>query len=278
MSSSSEAGLLARADSTDRELVRLRAQLDDLLDGLDAAESTWSDGLTTVAPDYRPRRNLVHYWSIRQNDLRELQGRLAAFGLSSLGRSEPHVEATLRVVRSAVVAILEDTCRPPEPAVVSADEGRGLLRRRSIGLLGQAPADRRTRIMVTLPSQAATDPDLIRRLLVRGMNVARINCAHDDADAWRAMVGHVRRASEATGRSCVVAVVVLDDILCRMAEHHYKKNALLRQLHSWRPARCRDPHRGPRHKASSPLLALRRKVIRPTNDLTAWDFRPLRCR
>ena len=31
------------------------------------------------------------------------------------------------------------------------------------------------------------------------------------------------------------AVVVLDDILCRMAEHHYKKNALLRQLHSWRP-------------------------------------------
>ena len=31
------------------------------------------------------------------------------------------------------------------------------------------------------------------------------------------------------------AVVVLDDILCRMAEHHYKKDALLRQLHSWRP-------------------------------------------
>jgi pyruvate kinase len=30
------------------------------------------------------------------------------------------------------------------------------------------------------------------------------------------------------------AVVVLDDILCRMAEHHYKKNALLRQLNSWR--------------------------------------------
>ena len=31
------------------------------------------------------------------------------------------------------------------------------------------------------------------------------------------------------------AVVVLDDILRRMAEHHYKKKALLRQLHSWRP-------------------------------------------
>jgi pyruvate kinase len=30
------------------------------------------------------------------------------------------------------------------------------------------------------------------------------------------------------------AVVVLDDILSRMSEHHYKKNALLRRLHSWR--------------------------------------------
>ncbi len=31
------------------------------------------------------------------------------------------------------------------------------------------------------------------------------------------------------------AVVVLDDILRRMTEHHYKKKALLRQLRSWRP-------------------------------------------
>jgi pyruvate kinase len=29
------------------------------------------------------------------------------------------------------------------------------------------------------------------------------------------------------------AVVVLDDILTRMADHHYKKTALLSQLHSW---------------------------------------------
>ena len=33
------------------------------------------------------------------------------------------------------------------------------------------------------------------------------------------------------------AVVVLDDILTRMADHHYKKTALLSQLHSW----YRDP-------------------------------------
>ena len=205
--SSHEAGLLARDDPTDRELVRLLGQLDDLLESLDAGESEWSDWLATVVPDYRPSaRNMVHYWVIRQHDLRELQDRLAAFGLSSLGRSESHVEATLRLVRSAVVAVLEDTWHPPEPAAVSAEEGRELLRRRAVELLGPAPAGREARIMVTLSSEAATDPDLIRGFVERGMNLARINCAHDNADAWRAMARNVRHASAVTGRSCLVAM------------------------------------------------------------------------
>ena len=31
------------------------------------------------------------------------------------------------------------------------------------------------------------------------------------------------------------AVTVLDDILCRMTEHHHKKSALMRRLRSWHP-------------------------------------------
>lgn len=202
-----ETGLWARNDPTDRELVRLLAQLDDLLESLEAAEQEWSEWLPTVAPEFRvSARNILHYWAIRQHDLRDLQARLGSFGLSTLGRSEPHVEATLRLVRSAVVAILEDTWRPPEPAAVSPEHGRELLRRRAVELLGPAPAGRETRIMVTLPSEAATDPDLVRRLVECGMNVARINCAHDDADAWRAMARNVRHASAVTGRCCLVAM------------------------------------------------------------------------
>ena len=205
--SSHQPRLLARDDPADRELVRLLGELDELLERLEAAESTWSDWLAAVAPGYRASaRNIVHYWAIRQIGLRELQARLAAFGLSSLGRSEPHVEATLRIVRSALVAILEETWHPPEPAAVGAEEGRELLRCRTVELLGPAPAGRDTRIMVTLPSEAATKPDLVPGLVERGMNVARINCAHDDANAWRAMAGHVRHASAATGRSCLVAM------------------------------------------------------------------------
>jgi hypothetical protein len=63
----------------------------------------------------------------------------------------------------------------------------------AIYLVGPEPADRVTRIMVTLLSSAATNPTLVRELVERGMNIARINCAHDDTEAWRSMAGHVGR-------------------------------------------------------------------------------------
>jgi pyruvate kinase len=56
--------------------------------------------------------------------------------------------------------------------------------------------------MVTLPSEAATDPQLVETLLKEGMDVARINCAHDDASAWLAMIRNIRQAQSTTGRPC----------------------------------------------------------------------------
>lgn len=42
--------------------------------------------------------NLAHYLSLRSQDLRPLQERLARAGLSSLGQGEPHVIANLERV------------------------------------------------------------------------------------------------------------------------------------------------------------------------------------
>lgn len=192
---------------TSRQLTRLRDDVDELLDQLSAAERTWSRQLARVADEHRPSaRNMVHYWAIRQIDLRELQTRLSARGLSSLGRSEQHVEATLMSVRSAITAMLGEGFNPTPTADSPSDVGNGLLRARTQNLLGPDPTDRVTRIMVTMPSTAATDPVLVRRLVERGMDIARINCAHDDADAWRSMARHVRQAAEATGRRCLLAM------------------------------------------------------------------------
>jgi pyruvate kinase len=199
----------SRPTSPDAEsqLVRLQEDVDQLLANLDEAETLWSPWLAAVAPaNQRSARNLVRYWAIRQCDLRDLQGRLADFGLSSLGRAEAHVGAALLLVQAAIDAMLGKEWHRPGPATVGIGEGSRLLRLRTKELLGPAPPGRSTRIMVTLPSEAATNPDLVAALVQRGMNVARINCAHDDATAWRDMSRNVRQAAAASGRSCLIAM------------------------------------------------------------------------
>ena len=190
-----------------QQLIDIREQVDDLLMRLSDAESSWRGWLSAVAPERRPSaRNLVHYWAIRQFDLRDLQASLALFGLSSLGSSESHVQATLAAVRSAIAAILDEGRQPPPPSVVPIEQGPEILRQRTVELLGPRPAHRATRIMVTLPSEAATDLHLVNEFVRRGMNIARINCAHDDIEAWHAMARHVRQAAASARTPCLVAM------------------------------------------------------------------------
>ncbi len=149
-------------------------------------------------------RNLAAYVGLRRLDLRDLQTRLAPLGLSSLGRCEGHVEASLEAVALALDAFLGTAVDPERRRQVMEDmeAQRNRLEANTEELLGPAPGHRRTRIMVTLPSEAATDPSLVRDWLARGMDCARINMAHDGPVAWEAMAQHVRRAVSVTGRPC----------------------------------------------------------------------------
>ena len=82
--------------------------------------------------------------------------------------------------------------------------GEDMLHRHSEAVLGPRPAGRETRILVTLSKRAAEDPAHVENLVLTGMNCARINCAHDDADVWAAMIANVRAAAHAHGRTCLV--------------------------------------------------------------------------
>lgn len=189
------------------DLDLLHEYVTELLDDIDSAELAAAPLIDMVTTGHRPSAtNLVHYWELRQLDLRALQGRLAERGLSSLGRSEGHVRATLCSVAAAIDALRGDPARPAEEFSAGFGVGARLLAENAEALLGPQPGDRRARIMVTLPSEAATDPALVARLVDSGMAVARINCAHDDAHAWAAMAGHVRRAALAAGRTCLIAM------------------------------------------------------------------------
>ena len=194
-------------DTGAAQLDLLQQEVSALLDQLGNAELRWRQWTDPVAPEHRRSAiNLVHYWALRQTDLRGLQQRLAEFGLSSLGRSEAHVQATLLRVAAAIAAMRDAELRGAAEAIVSFEDGARLLAGNSEALLGPAPADRAARIMVTLPSEAATDPHLVDGLITAGMRIARINCAHDDPAAWAAMAAHVRAVADAHGRSCLVAM------------------------------------------------------------------------
>ena len=151
--------------------------------------------------------NLAHYLAVRRHDVRDLQRDLAALGLSSLGRMEAHVMASLDAVRE-VLLLLRGSPVPPDPMVaapVGFDTGDALLAEHSLSILGARRPQRNTRIMVTMPSEAASDAQFVRDLLGRGMDIMRVNCAHDDAQVWAQMVRNLRDAERAVGRSCRVS-------------------------------------------------------------------------
>jgi len=146
-------------------------------------------------------RNLTHYLTLRSVDLRPLQEQLTRLGLSSLGRSEAHVLANLDKVLGLLHRLTGQRWKdrsPEEPiGSVSSD---AVLKLHTGKLLGAVPADRTTRIMVTLPSEAAIDIAVVQDMVNAGMDIARINCAHDGPQDWKAMAQYVREAARLAQR------------------------------------------------------------------------------
>jgi pyruvate kinase len=179
-------------------------QLDKLhQDALDL-ETKFSPAIKEVHPSFRKSaRNLMHYLSLRQHDIRQLQQDLAQLGLSSLGRAEGHVLASLQAVHDLLCNLLECTIIKKQLSV-TYNESSELLAKHTNELLGPAPKKRGTRIMVTFSTDLADDHELVKRMLLAGMDCARINCAHDNEQVWEAMVESIRKAEEETGRSCKI--------------------------------------------------------------------------
>jgi pyruvate kinase len=187
-----------RIDALIREVGALR-------DSALALEREHAAALAVLPEERRASaRNLLHYLAVRQHDLRELQEDLAELGLSSLGRLEPHALASIDAVLAALRRFAGRADASEAAAPADFGTGARVLAARTEHLLGPVPKDRRVRVMVTMPSEAAERPALVRDLLAAGMDVMRINCAHDGPDAWRRMVANLRAAELEIGRQCRV--------------------------------------------------------------------------
>lgn len=185
----------------------LLARLDALLEALDKAEAEHGDLIDAVAPGHRVGAvNLVHYGALRRHDMRTLQLELRDVGVTSLSTSEAGVRPTVQAARTVVAALRGDAgpwdLDATRRTIAQGDE---LLRVHSEAVFGPMSPGR-PRIMVTFPAEAATDAELVRSFVDAGMDIARINCAHDDRAAWAAMAGHVRDAAAGSGREVTVSM------------------------------------------------------------------------
>ncbi len=188
----------------------LAERLDGLLADIDAAEQDRAEAIAAVAPEHRlGAANLVHYTALRRRDLRDLQNDLLDIGATSLATTEADVRAKIRAARNVVGALAgEQRTWDIEAINAAIDQGDEVLEYNVLQTLGPLREGGTTRIMVTLPSEAATDPGLVAAAVAAGMDIARINCAHDDPEAWAAMAAHVRAAAAAAGRPVLVSMDV----------------------------------------------------------------------
>lgn len=147
-------------------------------------------------------QNLLHYLALRSHELRDVQLALIERGLSSLGILEAHTLATLNSVIAALECLHGCTPSVAPIAPIHVTESQQLLEQASCSLFGKRPNQREARIMVTMPTEAADGHKLLSDLLEAGMDVMRINCAHDNADTWQQMIGNLRLAESQTHTLC----------------------------------------------------------------------------
>jgi pyruvate kinase len=139
------------------------------------------------------RDNLLCYIALRKHDLSDLQLRLAEQGLSSLGMLEGEVLVSIEQV------LKHFGIRPGNTSSLCKINSKNaglLLRKRSKLLFGSPSKGRRTYIMVTLDSSDIYQHELLEQLLENGMDIARINCAHNTDREWNLIIKAILEAEE----------------------------------------------------------------------------------
>jgi pyruvate kinase len=169
------------------------------------SEASYASELALVHPKLRQSaENLVHYLALRQADIGDLQEDLAVLGLSPLGRADRNILSSLETIQGALSGVSTATISDGPADRNRLDRARQTADEHKKSILGDSPVERDTSIMVTLPTEAATDKSLVPEMLAAGMNVARINCAHDDEFVWAAMIRKVRDTCKDSDTECKI--------------------------------------------------------------------------
>jgi len=163
-------------------------------------EETIDKEISEVHEDYqKSAKNLYRYLILRSFDLRKYHDSLSDLGISSMRTAEGYVFSNLHnVVKNLRLAQNMPFDTISEIEIVGYKKSKKLLKKHANNLFNEARKKHFTEIMVTLPNEAADDKEIIRSMVLSGMEIARINLSHGDLDIWSKMVAILHEVQEET--------------------------------------------------------------------------------
>ncbi|UII74782.1 pyruvate kinase [Flagellimonas sp. HMM57] len=189
------------------EVSQVIEQLDTIILKIRTEEEHAAHILEAVDAAYRKSaQNLLHYNVLRSFDLRDIQKNLRKWGLTRFTNDESHIMASLQSTRFILANLIGSDDGTFLKDTWSIKKGKRLLAKHTKELLGYRSKGRRVRIMVTQPTAAAYDYEMVLQMVKEGMNCARINCAHDTPEVWEKIIANVRRAAKAQGKTVKIAM------------------------------------------------------------------------
>lgn len=179
----------------------IEKELSQLEEQMVRCAKEWLHIQTELDPKQIPAaQNFIHYLSLRSQDIRRLQHALHKHGLSSLSNSESHILAHIQLVLERIGKKYPPNSKSPYPI----DWAEKSIQQKRTLLFGKKLKPAHPHIMVTFDKKFGTDIAHIKMLLENGMNVARINCAHDSKEVWLKMIQSILKAQKETGMKCKI--------------------------------------------------------------------------
>lgn len=152
-------------------------------------------------------QNLEAYIKLRSLDITNLQNELTNLGLSSLGRAQSCVINSINqdifILSKLLHKEYDQTLN--DKKALNFDDAKEIMLKNS-SLFGKSEETFKTKVMVTLPSEAGDSPELISKLIQNGASVLRINTAHDNATTWNNMASFIKDENEKQNKDTKIYV------------------------------------------------------------------------
>ena len=176
--------------------------LTKILKQLIKSEQTIDRKASEVHPNYQlSAKNLMRYLILRNYDLRKYHGALSDLGISSLRTAEGYVYGNLlNVIKNLHLLKGISFKSPSNIKPIGYTKSKKIIRKHANNLFNETRKKHFTEIMVTLPSKAAVDKELIRNMVLNGMEIARIDLSTGNRDSWKKMIDLIHEVKEELGQ------------------------------------------------------------------------------